>query len=190
MGPEARGASQKRVFGQRRRYDWAKGGGKKGKGKGNNKGYGKKGVYGVDSEDDAWKGDPVAWAAAAAADVECAKESEDVGAVYDQDEQYYEFCACIMCDIDDEDVSEVSTSEFISDDFVCGIDALSDSEDDLVTAEYRGLRDVVGWQRKDPWGGSADARPKRASISSTPTFILTLIYIYMFLYSHIYSEFG
>ena len=35
-----------------------------------NKGYGKKGVYGVDGGDDAWEGDPVAWAAAAAADSE------------------------------------------------------------------------------------------------------------------------
>ena len=123
----------------------------KGKGKGKNKGYGKKGVYGVDGDDDAWEGDLVAWAAAAAADAEWAKESEGVGAVYDQDEQFYEFCACITCDIDDEDVSVVSTSEFISGDFVCGIDAPSDSEDDLVTAEYRDLRDVDGWQRKDSW---------------------------------------
>ena len=113
--------------------------------------------------------------------------------MYDQDEQHDEFCACIMRNIDDEDVSDVPTSEFISGDFVCGIDNTSDSEDDLVTAEYRGLRDVDGWQRKDPWGGSADAVPKRANILSTPTFISTPtsfsivsstpIYIYIYIYS-------
>ena len=90
-----------------------------------------KGVYGVDGGDDAWEGDPVAWAAAAAADAEWASDSEGVGAVCDQDEQYDEFCACVdsaldfdlesecpyMCgmynvddEVDvDEDVSEVST---------------------------------------------------------------------------------
>ena len=73
-----------------------------------------------------------------------------MGAVYVQDEQYDKICACIIFDIDNEFVSEVSTSEFISGDFVCGIDTTSDSEDDLVTAEYRGLRDVDGWQHKGP----------------------------------------
>ena len=95
-------------------------------------------------------------------------------AVYDPDEQYDEFCAFITCDVDSGHVSEVSTSELISGDFVCCVETTSDSEDDLGTAEYRGLRDVDGWQRKDPWGGSAEARPKRANISSTPTFIFTL----------------
>ena len=119
---------------------------------------------------------PGSLAAAAASDAEWAKGSEGVGAVYDQDEQYDEFCACVTCITDHEeevDVSDVSTSEFVSGDFVCGVDGLSDSDDDLVTAEYRGLRDVDGWQRRDPWGGCADDVPKRASISITPTFIST-----------------
>ena len=68
----------------------------------------------------------------------------------------------------------MSTSGFVSGDFDCGIDALSVSEDDPVTAEYRGLRDVDGWQRRDPWGGCADDVPKRVNILSTPTFISTL----------------
>ena len=55
--------------------------------------------------------------------------------MYDQDEQYDEFCGCVVCNTDDEDVSDVSTSEFVSGDFVCRIDVLSDSEGDLVTAE-------------------------------------------------------
>ena len=43
-------------------------------------------MYGVDGGDDAWEGDPVAWAAAAAADADWARESEGAGAVYDQDD--------------------------------------------------------------------------------------------------------
>ena len=40
----------------------------------------------------------------------------------------------------------------------------------MIGAEYRGLRDVDGWQRRDPWGGSAGDAPNR---SSTRTFIST-----------------
>ena len=104
-------------------------------------------------EDDAWEGDPVVWAAFAAADAEWAKESEGVGAVYDQDEQYDGFCGCITCDVEDEeelDTGSVSTSEISGGEFVCGVDM--ESDDDLVTSDYRGLRDVDGWQRRDPWG--------------------------------------
>ena len=130
----------------------AKGGGKdwkgregKGKGKGKGKGYGKKGVYGIDSEEDAWEGDPVAWAASAAADAEWAKDAEGVGAVYDQDGQYDEFCSCITCGTEDEeevDIGSVSISKLSAGEFVCGVD--SESDDDLVTSDYRGLRDVDG----------------------------------------------
>ena len=87
--------------------DW-KGGKAKGKGKGKGKGYGKKGVYGVDFGDDAWEGDLVAWAAAAAADAEWAKESEGVGAVYDQDEQFDEFVGCVTGNTDVEEEVDVS----------------------------------------------------------------------------------
>ncbi len=77
---------------------------------------------------------------------------------------------CVRDGSGHDDVGEVSTSEVVAGDFVSGIDALSDSEDDLVTAEYRGRRDVDGWQRRDPWGGSAGDVPNRAS---TRTFIST-----------------
>ena len=73
--------------------------------------------------------------------------------MYDQDEQYDEFCGCVTCNTDDEeevDVGDVSTSGLVLGEFVCGIDGLTDSEDDLVTAEHRALRDVDGWQRRDP----------------------------------------
>ena len=118
-------------------------------------------MYGIDFGEDAWEGDPVSWAASAAADAKWAKDSEGVGAVYDQDEQYDEFCANITCDTEDEeelDIGSVSISEMSSGEFVYGVD--SESDDDLVTANYRGLRDVDGWQRKDPWGGSAGNAPK------------------------------
>ena len=72
---------------------------------------------------------------------------------------------CGVCELDDEaDVDEGSTTL----EFVCGIDDAEDSDDELVTTEYKSLRDVHGWQRRDPWGGSAESRPKRATISSTP----------------------
>ena len=94
--------AEKEYLAKGRGKDW-KGGKGKGKGKVKGKGYGKKGVYGVDFEDDAWEGDPAAWAAAAASGVEWAKEAEGVGAVYDQDEQYDEFCGCVtLCDTEDE----------------------------------------------------------------------------------------
>ena len=111
------------------------------------------------------------WAASAAADAAWARESEGVGAVYDQDKQYGEFCGCVTCDLEDEDefdLGSVSVSEISGGEFVCGVD--TDSDDDLVGSDYRGLRDIDGWQRRDPWGGSAGYAPKR---SSTRTFIST-----------------
>ena len=45
-------------------------------------------------------------AAAAAADAEWAADSEGVGAVYDQDEQYDEFCACVDSALDSDLESE------------------------------------------------------------------------------------
>ena len=58
--------------------------------------------------------------------------------------------------------------------FVCGVDVADGSEDDVVTAKYMGLRDVDGWQRHSPWEGSAESRPKRATVSSIPACISTL----------------
>ena len=118
--------------------------------------------------------------AAVAANAEWARDVEGVGAVYVKDEQYDGFCACSTCNVDSEEVIEVSIPEPTSCDSVCRIETASDSEDDLVTSEYRGLRDVDGWQRKDPWGGSAEVRPKRVNISSTPTLIFTLTSISTF----------
>ena len=69
------------------------------------------------------------------------------------------------------DIGSVLISETSGGEFVCGVD--TESDDDLVTSDYRGLRDVDGWQLRDPWGGSAGDVPKRAKISSTPTFIST-----------------
>ena len=88
------------------------------------------------------------WAASAEADTAWAKSSEGVGAVYDQDEQFQEFCGCV--DVEDEvelDLDNVSIIETSEGEFVYGVD--TDSDDDLVGAEYRGLRDVDGWQRRD-----------------------------------------
>ena len=53
--------------------------------------------------------------------------------------------------------------------FVFGVDGLSDTgEDELVTAEYKGLRDIDGWQRRDPWGGSSTTMPRApTTIAST-----------------------
>ena len=156
LGPEAAAQAEKDYLAKGGGKDW-KGGKAKGKGKGGKgKGYGKKGVYGVDGgADDAWdEGDPVMWAASAEADAAWAKSSEGVGAVYDQDEQFQEFCGCV--DVEDEvelDLDNVPIIETSEGEVVFGVD--TDSDDDLIGAEYRGLRDVDGWQRRDPWGGSA-----------------------------------
>ena len=145
LGPESAAAAEKQILAKGGGKDW-NGGRGKGKGKGRHTGYGKKGVYGIDHfEDNAWEGELVVWAASAAADAEWAKESAGVGAVYDQDEQYDEFCGCIMCDVEDEeefDTGSVSISEISGGEFVCGVD--TDSDDDLVTSGCRGLRDVDG----------------------------------------------
>ena len=96
--------------------------------------------------------------------------------MYDQDEQYDAFCGCVTCDVEDEeelDIGSVLISEISGGEFVCGAD--TEFDDDLVTSDYGGLRDVDGWQRRDPWGGSAGDVPKRAQVSSTPTFLSTPI---------------
>ena len=115
----------------------------------------------------------MSWAATAAADADWAKAAEGCGAVFDQDDEYDEFCAHITCNEDDEEeveIGNVSISELSSGEFIFGVDRKSD--DDLVSENYRGLRDIDGWQRKDPRGGSADA-PRRAQVPSTPTIIST-----------------
>ena len=55
----------------------------------------------------------------------------------------------------EDDVDKGSTAI----EFVCGVDVEEDANDDLVTADYKSLRDVDGWHRRDPWGGSAESRP-------------------------------
>ena len=116
---------------------------------------------------------------------------EEAGAVYGQDDTMAEFCACVdshcpRLDWDDDDIfmcgncerdDEVNVEVGVdvgcdSDmfDFVCRID---DAEgDEFATADYKSLRVVDGWQRRDPWGGSSESRPKRFSVTSTPTHII------------------
>ena len=56
--------------------------------------------------------------------------------------------------------------------FVFGVDGVSDTEEDeFVTSEYKSLRDVDGWQRRDPWGGSSTTMP-RAPTTTTSTHML------------------
>ena len=105
-----------------------------------------------------------------------------------------EFCACIdshcsgpnldddeilmcgMCEPDDKLNVEVELDVDCDSDMfelVCGID---DAEDDeFVTSEYKSLRDVFGWQRCDPRGGSSASRPNRVSVTSAPTHIISTI---------------
>ena len=53
---------------------------------------------------------------------------------------------------------------------------IDDAEDDeFVTSDYKSLRDVDGWQRCDPWGGSSASRPKRVSMTSAPTHMIFII---------------
>ena len=61
------------------------------------------------------------WAASEAADAAWAKASEGVGAVYDQGEQFQEFCGCV--DVDDEvelDLDSVPIIEISEGEFVYG----------------------------------------------------------------------
>ena len=74
------------------------------------------------------------WAASAEEDSAWARASEGVGAVYDQDEQFMEFCGCV--DVEDEvdlDLDNVLIVETSDGEFVCGVD--TDSDDDVVGAE-------------------------------------------------------
>ena len=133
--------------------------------------YGVGGFYSAEENG----GDPLAWAKEQWAD----DGTENAGAVYDQDEMFQEFCACVDsccsgpslddaeipmcgdCIVDNELKSEVGVDFGCDSDlfnFVCAID---DAEDDeFVPEEYKGLRDVDGWQRRDPWGGSSEIEPK------------------------------
>ena len=90
LGLEAAAQAEKDFAAKGGGKDGAKG--KEGNGKGKGESFGKgKGVYGVDGGDDAWEGEPVAWA-----DAQWAAETEEhAGAVYEQDEQCKEFCNCI-----------------------------------------------------------------------------------------------
>ena len=66
---------------------------------------------------------------------------------------------CQLCDQSDEE-------------YVCTVtfgDDVDDSDDEFVTTAYRGLRDVDGWQRRAPWGGSAKDVPMRVTHTSTST---------------------
>ena len=111
-------------------------------------------MYGVDGYWDAEGdgGDPLAWAKDQWND----DGVENAGAVYDQDEMFEEFCGCVDSFCSGPSLSDVEIP--IRDDcdkhmfeFVYGINGVNDTEDDeFVTMEYRGLRDVDAWQRHDP----------------------------------------
>ena len=145
-------------------------------------------MYGVDgfwgAEEDG--GDPLAWAEERWKD----DGVENAGALYDQHEMFHEFCACVDsccsgpslhdveismcggCKVDDEVKFGIGVDADCDSnmfDFVCEID---DTEDDeFVTTDYKGLRDVDGRQRRDPWGGSSTSVPKRVSMTIAPTHI-------------------
>ena len=82
---------------------------------------------------------------------------------------------CGNCKIDDEikfgiDVDVDCDSNMFE--FVLGIEGIDDTEDDeFVTTDYKGLRDVDGWQRRDPWGSSSASVPERVSMTIAPTHI-------------------
>ena len=96
---------------------------------------------------------------------------------------------CSVCELVDEgDVDEGSTTC----EFVWGVDVAEGSEDDLVTTEYRSLRDRDGLQCRDPWGGSSESRLNCATVSSTLMIVLTLSFTSSSLYTsalpcHIYD---
>ena len=100
---------------------------------------------------------------------------------------FQEFCACVDsccsgpklddvelpmcgdCNVDSEVNFKIAVDVDCDSDmfeFVCGV---GDAEDDeFVTADYKGLRDVDGWQRRDPWGGSSTTMPRApTTIAST-----------------------
>ena len=147
---------------QRDQQDGKNKGKRKGKGKGENGTgtgkYGKKVVYGVEGFYDAEEngGDPLAWAEEQWAD----DGIENAGAVYDQDETFQEFCACVdsccsgfslddveipmcdNCDIDDEVKIKIGIdvdSDMNMFEFVHGID---DSEDKRVC--HDGVQEPAG----------------------------------------------
>lgn len=84
------------------------------------------------------------------------------GAVYDQDEMYNHFVACVDSCLSRPiwgDVEVPMCGECVADatddvdknmfEFVFGVDGLSDTgEDEFMTAEYKGLRNIDGWQRR------------------------------------------
>ena len=139
-------------------------------------------MYGVDGhwDADAEGGDPLAWAE----EQWSGNGVEDAGAVYDQDEMFQEFVGCVdsCCSwFISEDIEIPMCRECIVDvtekvdknmsEFVFGVDGVSDTkEDEFLTSEYKGLRDIDGWQRRDPWGGSSAVMP-RAPITIASTHI-------------------
>ena len=77
---------------------------------------------------------------------------------------------CLLCDENCEE--QVCAITFNDDGDEC--------DDELIADTYRGLRDVEGWQRRDPWGGSAGDVPKRSTHASTPTILCTPLSISSF----------
>ena len=86
---------------------------------------------------------------------------------------------CGDCKVDDQIKSEIGVDVDCDSnmfEFVCGIDGIGDTEDDdFVTTKHKGLRDVDGRQRHDPWGCSSASVPKRVSMTIEPTHIIYTI---------------
>ena len=83
------------------------------------------------------------------------------GTFDDDDGIMAEFCGCIDCPkFLTEELNDVicgsctgSVEESTAVDYVCAIDADEDiNDDELVTADYWGLRDVDRWQRRENQG--------------------------------------
>ena len=61
---------------------------------------------------------------------------------------------------------------------VFGVDEDPLVDDEFLTSEYKGLRDIDGWQRKDPWGGSSTTMRRPPTCTISPTCISTLSSLY------------
>ena len=130
-------------------------------------------MYGVCEGDEAQWYSSAEWAEEGWAE----EEEEHAGAVYDEDDEMIATCcACVcfleppmsesddpfMCVLSDENCEEHAYAiSFLHDAGEC--------DEELIANTYRGLRDVDGWQRRDPWGGSAGDVPKRSMHASTCT---------------------
>ena len=60
---------------------------------------------------------------------------------------------------------------------------VDECDDEVIANKSRSLRDVDGWQRRDPWAGNSASIPKRVSMTSAPThYIYYLVYVFLSTY--------